>query len=289
MTEHDYDSMYGFLLEELKKGTPDNVADRMVKVAYNLDNSQVSELRTEFKHKYGDDIQRIGSEKETETRRATETKEKRKNSSKRKQKILVISVASLIVLAYLFLPLFVSATKYQPLTKNLPLLTQPDKLIPEAVNQIFYQITKPTPGPCLLFTEEVCKEANMIANPSGTAVAFRLPSSGAAIFAPTTGKFSETYSNGAVFLSANTDNKLPFPSTDFTGSNGNSYQLMILGKWEFALDPPAQGTHVYKQGEILGVLTPADGYIVANGLPANQYNFAVYSKSSSYMSSFLSK
>ncbi len=287
MTEHDYDSMYGFLLEELKKGTPDNVADRMVKVAYNLDNSQVSELRTEFKHKYGDDIQRIGSEKETETRRATETKEKRKNSSKRKQKILVISIASLIVLAYLSLPLFVSATKYQPLTKNLPLLIKPNKLIPEAVNQAVYEVTKPTPGPCLLFTEEVCKEANMIANPSGTAVAFRLPSSGATIFAPTTGKFW-TLKDGSIFLSANNSNGSPLPTATFVGSNGNSYWFSLLGKWNFVLAPPEQGNHTYKQGEIVGTVTPTNGYIVSKDLPQG-YNFIVTGKSSSYMGSFLSK
>ncbi|MDE1854606.1 MAG: hypothetical protein KGI38_12790 [Thaumarchaeota archaeon] len=169
---------------------------------------------------------------------------------------------------------------------------------PAASSEMPAVVTTPTsstgnangPGPCLLFTAEVCQGAKAIVSPNGLAVAFHIPS-GATLFAPTTGGFAWVYKDGSVTLSANTDNNLPFPETGFSGSNGSYYTLQLLGTWNFALAPPEQGNHTYKQGEALAVLTPADGYIVTSdgSLPANTYNFIIVGKSSAYMTPFLEK
>ncbi len=285
---YDYDSMYGFLLEELRKGTADNVADRMVKAAYGLTDNQATELRSEFASRYKEEIQEVRQKRDSVVRQIAETDTKRKKLASRRNKAIIVSIAVLIVLTYLSLPVFISQAKYQPLAKNLPLIIQPQKLIPMAANQIVYEITKPTPGPCLLFTAEVCKDGKAIQSPNGLAVAFYIPS-GATIFAPTDGKFW-AYKDGSIFLSANYNGKLSLPVATFTGTNGSSYQLAVLGKWDFLLAPPEQGNHTYKKGEAIATLTMVDGYLVGvTGLPNNEYNFVVNGKSASYMSPFLEK
>ncbi|MDE1854536.1 MAG: hypothetical protein KGI38_12430 [Thaumarchaeota archaeon] len=146
------------------------------------------------------------------------------------------------------------------------------------------------PGPCLLFTEKVCKNGKAIASPNGLAVAFYVPP-GATIFAPTDGKFW-TLKDGSIFLSANNSDGLPLPTATFVGSNGSTYQLALLGKWNFTLTPPEQGNHAYKQGEAVGTVTPADGYIMEKGLPPG-YDFNITNitgkENTGYMSPFLNK
>ncbi len=242
----------------------------------------------EFEHKYSDEIKEAGLKKATETKQINKVTETRNNTRNRRTRIIFVSAGILIVLIYLFLPVFISLTKYEPLTKNLPLITQPRKLISDAADRAVYEVTKPVPGPCLLFTASVCGNAKAF-SPNSLAVAFRIPS-GTTLFAPTDGKFALVYKNGSVFLSANSDNSLPFPGTDFKGSNGSYYSMRLLGKWNFVLSPPEQGNHTYKKGEALATLMTADGYIAASdGLPANEYNFVVIGKSSAYMTPFLEK
>ncbi|MDE1854537.1 MAG: hypothetical protein KGI38_12435, partial [Thaumarchaeota archaeon] len=111
---------------------------------------------------------------------------------------------------------------------------------------------------------------------------------GATIFAPTDGKFW-TLKDGSIFLSANATGGKSTPVATFTGTDGNSYQLAVLGEWNFTLTPPEQGNHVYKRGEAFAT-TKTSGYLDGvRNLPNNQYNFIVTGKSSSYMTPFLTQ